>query len=232
MSLGLARKKELQKRRNQRFWSFLKFILILAIIAGSSYFSFDTGQKIALRSMTYSKDNFDQQTAELEKMRMELGNSRADVNKLQKLLPNQKIQDVLTAVNRQTINGIDPERMTSLISGLSKDAQCEELSQTKRIAVSTPISQNNDSSASFYRGLITITGKGSPTLNEDGNPEAWYDPAKPVTMTFTLPGGESQEKAGKLPLYHSVILENAEYRFTINSGRRAFADIIIRKCGL
>lgn len=232
MSLGLAHRKELKKRRNQRFWSFFKFTLFILILIGSSYYSFDTGQKITRRNMASNTENFNRQTAELEKMRTDLGNLKADRSRLQKLLPNKEIRDILRTANIKMSEGIAPERITRLIAGLSKDVNCGELSQAKRFVISTPVSQNNDSSASFYRGLIMVTGKGSPTLNEDGNPEAWFDPAKPANITFTLPGGETQNITGILPLYHSVILEGTEYRFTINSGRRSFADIIIRKCDL
>lgn len=232
MSLGLARRKELQKRRSQRFWMFIKIILFLATIIGSSYFAFDTGQEIALRSVAYNKDKFTQQTAELEKMRIELGNTEAALNKIQKLLPNTEIQNLLFVINQKAADGINPERMVTLITGMSKDAQCSEQSLTKRFVISTPVSQQIDGAVSFYRGLITVTGKGSPTLNEDGNPEAWFDPSKQITATFTLPGGETQKSTGILPLYHSVIVKDKEYRFAIVSGRKSFTDITVRSCDL
>lgn len=232
MSLGLARRKELQKRRNQRFWTFFKIIFFLTTVIGCSYFAFDTGQEIALRSMAYNKDKFEQQTTELEKMRMKLGNSEAALNKIQKLLPNDEIQNLLLLINQKAADGINPERMATLITGMSKDAQCSGQPLTKRFVISTPVSQQVDGSVSFYRGLITVSGKGSPTLSEDGNPEAWFDPTQQVTTTFTLPGGEAQKATGILPLYHSVIIKDKEYRFTIISGRRSFADITVRSCDL
>jgi len=232
MSLGLARRKELQKRQSQRFWTFFKFIIILSILIGSSYFAFDTGQKIALRNMAYNSEKFTLQTTELEEMRIELGNTEAALNKIQKLLPNSEIQELLLVINQKASDGINPARMNSLIAGMSKDEKCIEPTQAKRIVILTPVSQLVDSSVSFYRGLITITGKGSPTLNETGNPEAWFDPSKPITAKFTLPGGETQEVNGILPLYHSVVVQNKEYRFTLISGRRSFADITVQSCNL
>jgi len=232
MSLGLAHRKELQKRRNQRFWTFFKLIFILSILIGSSYFAFDTGQKIALRSMDYNSEKFDQQAADLENLRIELGNTEAALNKMQKLLPNDTIQNLLLIINQKVSDGISPQRMSSLIAGMSKDAKCTEAALAKRIVIHTPVSQAKNGSISFYRGLITITAKGSPTVNEDGNPEAWFDPLKPVTASFTLPGGETQEASGLLPLYHTVVVQNKEYRFTIISERRSFADITVQSCDL
>ncbi|PCI33509.1 MAG: hypothetical protein COB54_04200 [Alphaproteobacteria bacterium] len=232
MSLGLAHRKELQKRRSQRIWSFIKIILFLAIVVGSSYLAFDTGQDIALRNLAYNKDKFEQQSTELENMRLELGNTEAALDKIQKLLPTIAIQDLLMVINQKAADGIPPERMGTLIAGMSQDTQCADPSQAKRFVISTPVSQQTAGAASFYRGLITVTGKGSPTLNEDGNPEAWFDPAQQITATFTLPGGEAQKATGILPLYHSVILQDKEYRFTLIPGRRSFADITVISCAL
>lgn len=232
MSLGLARRKELQKRRAHRFWVLFKSIVFLAVVLGSSYLAFDTGQEITLNNMALDKGKFERQAAKLDQMRVDLGNKAAELNKIQLLLPNQEIRDLLQVVNRKAADGIRPQRMATLIAGLSKDETCSDQSQTKRFVISTPVSQQDDGSASFFRGLITITGKGSPTLNENGNPEAWYDAAKPISATFTLPGGETQEASGQLPLYHSVIVTDKEYRFTIIAGRRSFADITVRSCDL
>ncbi len=232
MSLGLAHRKELQKRRARRFWALFKTIFFIAVIVGCSYLAFDTGQKIALRTVDYSKQKFDRQAADLEEMRRELGNTEAALNKMQTLLPTPEIQDLLVVINQKAADGVSPARMATLIAGLSQDEKCSDQSPAKRFTIETPVSQQANGSVSFYRGLITITGKGSPTLNEDGNPEAWFDPLKPVTVTFTLPGGENQETAGMLPLYHSVVVKDKEYRFTITAGRRSFADITVRSCDL
>ncbi|MBL4802428.1 MAG: hypothetical protein JKY45_11085 [Emcibacter sp.] len=232
MSLGLARRKELQKRRSQRFWTLIKGILSITILVGCSYFAFDTGQKISLRNMEFNQNKLDQQTIDLNAMRLELGNTEAELSKMQKLLPNMEIQDLLLVINQKAADGILPHRMASLINGLSKDEKCADQSFSKRVVISTPVSQQAVSSVSFYRGLITISGKGSPTLNENGNPEAWYDSSKQITAKFTLPGGETQSATGPLPLYHSVILKDKEYRFTIISSKRSFADITVRRCDL
>ncbi|MCF8474883.1 MAG: type 4a pilus biogenesis protein PilO [Emcibacter sp.] len=232
MSLGLAHRKELQKRRNQRFWLIIKIIFFLTIFIGSSYLAFDTGQKIALRNVEYSQEQFNQQATELDNMRIQLGNTEAALNKMQKILPTSEIQDLLNVINQKAANGIGFERMSALIAGMTKDGKCDDQIQSKRFIVSTPISQHQESAASFYRGLVTVIGKGSPTLNEQGNPESWFDPEKPVTVSFTLPGGEKQETDGILPLYHSVIVKDKEYRFTIINGQRSFAEITVISCDL
>ncbi|PHZ86656.1 hypothetical protein [Paremcibacter congregatus] len=232
MSLGLAHRKELQKRRAQSFWFLFKTALFFTILIGCSYYAFDTGQKIALLNVASTQEKYEQQASDLENMRLELGNTEAELTKLRNLLPNEEIQDLLGVINQKAADGIAPSRMATVIAGLSGDETCSDVSPAKRFAIITPVSQLADNSVSFYRGLITVAGTGSPTLNDDGNPEAWFDPAKPVSATFTLPGGETQEASGILPIYHSVIVNGKEYRFSIIAGRRAFADITVRSCDL
>ena len=49
-------------------------------------------------------------------------------------------------------------------------------------------------------------------------PEAWFDPAKPVTVFFTRLGGETTSTVGVLPLHHAVVVGDLEYRFSVVAG--------------
>ena len=146
MSLGLARRKELQKRRSQRVWGLFKVILVLSILIGSSYWFFDMGQEIAQRNMVYGTEKFDQLSAEMAEMRINLGNTEAELNKMQKLLPNQEMQDLLVVINEKAASGISPARMATMISGMSKDATCSDETLSKRFIIATPVSQQTDGS--------------------------------------------------------------------------------------
>jgi len=232
MSLGLARSKELQKRRSQRFWAIVKFVFIIGVIISVGYYAMQFGAKISLEENKSLKARFSQQQEEYEKISMDLGNNRAALEKLEKLLPSQEIQDLLVVINHQVGNGIEPARMERLISGLTKDENCAAEVASKRFIIQTPVSQVMDGSVSFDKGLISLSGRGSPTLNEEGNPEAWFDVQKPISITFTLPGGEAQEATGNLPFFHSILIKDTEYRFSITAGRRAYADVTLRICRL
>tara|TARA_B100001939_G_scaffold293584_1_gene266218 strand:- start:9097 stop:9798 length:702 start_codon:yes stop_codon:yes gene_type:complete len=230
MSLGLARKKELQKRRAARMWAMIKLVLFIAVISGVGYLSFDTGQEIAAQNFHFLQSKHDQVLAENEDLRKQLGTTTAMLQQLQDLIPDQDVRDLLEVVNQKSADGVDVARMARLIGGLTAKQSCGTQSKAKRFRIGTIVSPADASSISFERGLITINGSGSPTLNEDGNPEAWYDPTKPVTVTFTLPGGESQDASGVLPIFHSLVLGDKEYRFSIIEGRRSFADVSLLVC--
>ncbi|WP_417319969.1 hypothetical protein [Emcibacter sp.] len=231
MSLGLAQRKELQKRKSQRMWMLVKMIFFATLIGGTAYFSYDTGQEIARQNYRFAQDKYDQLEKENQQLIKDLGSNKAELEQMQTLIPNDEIKGLLQVVSNKSSEGVGLDRMSRLISGMTATESCSEESEVKRFMISTIVNVT-DSNVSFERGLITITGSGSPTLNEEGNPEAWFDPAKPVTITFTLPGGESQETSGVLPLHQSIVQGEKEYRFSMTPGRRSFVDVTLLTCGV
>ena len=231
MSLGLARRKELQKRRSQRLWMTVKFIFICVFIGATAYFSYDTGQEIAKQNYRFAQDKYDQLEKENQRLIKDLGSNKAALEQIQSLVPNDEIKGLLQVINDKTAEGVAIDRMARLVGGMTTNENCGTESEVKRFMVTTLVNTEK-SNVSFERGLITISGSGSPTLNEEGNPEAWFDPAKPVTLTFTLPGGEAQEVSGILPLHHSIVQGDKEYRFSMTPGRRSFIDVTLLTCGV
>lgn len=232
MSLGLVHRKEIQKRRKRRLWGFLRFIIILSLFGGIGYYAHEIGISVAQEEVLLWKSRHDNQAAENERLKIELGQDKAALDQLNQLLPNEEIRSLIAVVTAKANAGVDITRMETIISGISQGAQCSDETDSKRFIVLTPVSIEQSSTASYYQGLITLSGRGSATLNEDGNPEAWFDTTKEITIDFMLPGGEKQEVSGTLPLYHSVITSGSEYRFSITAGRTSFVDASVQKCKL
>ena len=82
----------------------------------------------------------------------------------------------------------------------------------------------------FAEGAVTITASGEAARNAQGQPVAWFDPAKPVTAVFSHLGGESSETNGVLPLHHAIVVGDTEYRFSLVSGARAFVQVTGEAC--
>ena len=232
MSLGLSYRKEAQKRRSKRFWSIFKLLTMLGLCVAVGYYAYQAGNTIANEDAFVWKTRYESKVVENEQLTNELGKDKATVDQLSQLLPNQEIRDLLSVVTEKANSGIEISRMTTVIQGITKDATCASETETKRFMVMTPVSPDDTTTASFYRGLITLTGRGSPTINEEGNPQAWFDTTKEITIDFILPGGDKQEVSGTLPLYHSVIINDDEYRFSIIAGRISFVDASVQKCGI
>ena len=70
-------------------------------------------------------------------------------------------------------------------------------------------------------------GAGAP----DGGPRATFDPAKPVVARFTHLGGRRTQVSGVLPLSHSVVIKDTEFRFAMRpDDRRGFGRVTSDRC--
>lgn len=137
---------------------------------------------------------------------------------------------VLTAlVKEQLDKGLGVERMVQIIRAAQPPRNCSQ-AQNKRFILSTPVYTGPESGVTFADGAITITGTGEPSINNKRDKEAWFDPGKPVNITFTIIGGKKEVKTGLLPLHHTIILRDKEYRFTISEGPRSFVVISSDHC--
>ncbi|MCC3862070.1 hypothetical protein [Pseudemcibacter aquimaris] len=232
MSLGLVHRKEVQKRRKRRLWAMIKFVFVVGLCGGIGYYAHEIGLSVAQEEVLIWQTRYENQAAENEKLKVELGQDKAELDQMKQLLPNEDMRNVIAVVTAKANEGVDLARMENIISGISKDATCDAEIDSKRFMVLTPVSPDEVSTASYYRGLITVSGTGSSVMNENGAPEAWFDPAKEVFISFMMPGGEKQDISGTLPLYHSVITGGSEYRFSITAGRTSFADASVQRCDL
>lgn len=232
MSLGLVHRKEKQKRRNKRVWTFIKFFFVIGICGGIGYFAHEIGISVAQEEVLLWKTRYETQTSENEKLKVELGKDKATLDQLSQLLPNDEMKSLIATAMQKANSGVEISRMETIINGVTLDASCSAEIDTKRFIVLTPVSPQSVSTASYYRGLITLAGTGNATINESGSPEAWFDPTEEVTINFMLSGGEQQKVSGTLPLFHSVITGGSEYRFSITPGRTSFVDASVQKCDL
>ncbi|MAU40349.1 MAG: hypothetical protein CMF31_01890 [Kordiimonas sp.] len=230
MSLGSSRQKE-RLRRRRRFWlGFFKWLFIVAVFAGMGYFAWNTGSKIARLDIDLLNERYTKLQLDYEGLQLELGKSQARVQELEKRVPDERSQSLLTLINKRLDEGLPSQRLAQVIATLSPTQKCEDTSQLKRFIVPTAILTTGSGVVSFEKGLLTVSGKGRPSLNAEGKPEAWYDPAQDVDISFTLPGGETQKISGTLPLHHTVILGDTEYRFTLSAGNRSFMAVALLKC--
>lgn len=143
-------------------------------------------------------------------------------------IPEGPMQDIIKLLREQLGQGMAPERLAFLIRSARPPTGCNE-PETKRFVVTTPAYKGPDSAVSVADGHVLVTATGVSAKNDKGAPEAWYDPAQSVTVRFKS-GEVTESKSGTLPLRHSVIVENREYRFTVEEGSRSFAKVVFDSC--
>lgn len=144
------------------------------------------------------------------------------------LMPEGPMQDLTKLVREQLTQGMAPERLAFVIKSARPPTDCTD-PETKRFVVSTPSYTGPESSAAVADGAIIVKAKGASSINKDGKPEAWFDPAQNVEVTFTTSKG-NEVKKGPFPIRSSVITGNREYRFTIEEGAKSFAKVVFDSC--
>lgn len=221
-------------RAAARTAAFLKFLalttvcLLIGFWLGKQYGS---SQVIALQSAI---DQGEQDREELqEALTQAEANARTAAaryeqlqEQVQSVLPKGPLQDLVALLRKQLENGTDPERLSFVIRSTRPPTGCVD-PESKRFVVATPANKNASSAVMVED--IKITAMGESARNQNNDPEAWYDPAKPVAMAFTA-NGKTDVKKGTLPLKYSVVSQNREYRFTAEEGARSFLKVTYDSC--
>jgi|TARA_B100001971_G_C18164891_1_gene523586 hypothetical protein len=144
-------------------------------------------------------------------------------------VPTGDLKDLAMLTKQQLDDGIGKDRLEFVIRSARPPRNCTS-PETKRFVTRTPFYRGPDSFVAFVGGSMTISGEGDAAVSGDGQPEAWYDPGKPVKITFTRIGGKTVVKEGLLPIHHSIVAGDKEHRFTIAKGKRSFINVTSDSC--
>lgn len=239
MTLGLQENRH--RRRRQRRWSVLKWLVILSMLLGAGVFAHETGSQLARLDVIRLEEQVadldtEVQAAEQEKsnLRAQLAETRHELETWQQRynqeVPTGDMADLLEVAAARLDNGVSAERLSFVIANASQERSCTEGPTTRRFIVQTPLAGGAADAVSFADNAITVTAQGPSATDDQGRVEAWFDPNEPITVRFTRPGGESSEAEGTLPLHHSVVQNDKEHRFTVVPGNRAFVDVTWELC--
>ncbi len=235
--LGLSEKRKAKERRN-KFFKFVSYLLLLGAAGAYGYFEgqSEADRQVALadeqrRVLLKENDNLTEKTrAAMDKQSAALAEARAWRDKYEKEIPTGEPLEILNLARTRLDEGLDPVRIKNLIALAQNTENCSPKPITKRFIVNTPIYQQPGNSISLADGSVTVSGLGTSTLNADGKPEAWYDPAQPVAITFTKIGGKTEKVEGVLPISKSLVFGADEFRFTVQQGNQSFAVISVTRC--
>ena len=230
-----------RRQRQRALGRAVRVVLALAIIALVGVYMYQMGlersgktvvsldQSVAELTRTNARVTAEMQ--EIEK-RIEVAEARArEVEaRYRRDIPAGPAKELANLVNQKLNAGIEARRLAFVIDTASNPRDCEAAAVTKRFLLRTPLYQGANSAVSFAGNTITVEGEGELARDAAGNAEAWFDPAKPVTIRFTLIGGKNSEISGKLPLHHSMVADGAEQRFSIVAGARGFVKIVGDRC--
>ncbi len=143
-------------------------------------------------------------------------------------IPEGPVEDLLDLIRTQIEEGTDPERLSFILRSARPPRNCTE-PETLHFIVATPSYAGSDNVITIPDTDVQIKAKGEAVVN-DGVMEAWYNPAQEVQIEFSIPGKESFSKSGLLPLYHTAVYGNREYRFTVEASAQSFAKVVYDSC--
>ena len=238
MSLGFRDQKEASRRR----WRLIRLLFFTAVLVGLGVVAYRTGTVLAEREVSRLRVEVDRLSTDIGALRDEKVQllQQAESARLAETqwrerydaeVPTGKSRELFALVEEQIAKGADPARIEFLIGAAANERSCDGQPRTKRFYVRTPIYEGANDAVTMADGTITVTGQGESATNADGNAEAWFDAAKPVLVRFVQPGGGGTEVSGLLPLHHSVVRGDREYRFSIAAAeRRGFVFVTADSC--
>ena len=225
-----------RRRSSERMTAFMVVIgvLGLAFVTGIWFGKQNAGQQE--RSLKKQLKTLQTEHQELQdtltEARAEAQTAQARYDQLQEtykeVLPEGPMQELAALVKQQLDEGRSPERLKFLIRSARPPRGCTE-PEIKRFVVSTPSYDGPKSRIGLANGALQVTASGDSAMSANGKPEAWYDPSKKVKVEFTGPEG-STAKSGIMPLRHSMVVDNREYRITVDAGARSFAKVTFDSC--
>jgi len=234
MSLGFHE----QRRRRQglrRAWlRILWWTFVLSVALGIGYIAYDQGTALARRDVVRLEESL----AKVEAENTELTTQLDAALELDKALEAQYGRGVSPAQAKQLIDlvrdrlaaGISADRLAFVVGAAQNEERCDDTPATKRFIVQTGLGVGANDTVSFADNRIVVTASGTPALNADGNPEAWFDAAQPVKIKFSVAGGQTSDAEGVLPLHPSVVVGDSEYRFNLVAGARGFINTTGHRC--
>tara|TARA_R110001592_G_scaffold79054_1_gene236679 strand:- start:10856 stop:11581 length:726 start_codon:yes stop_codon:yes gene_type:complete len=226
-----------RQRSARRVGNMLTFIFVFGGIFGAGFWVGGLRSKQDMYILQQDKINIEEERdrvqADMTKMRAEAQTATVRLEQIRtnydELLSDGTMKDLVSLVRQQIDQGVDAERLKSVILSARPPQNCSN-SETKRFIVNTPVYQGPSSKVSLPKSVIVVTGKGTSAQNSLGKKEAWFDPGKPVELLFDVKDGQSETKKGVLPMYHSLVIEDKEYRFTMKAGEKSFVTVSYDYC--
>jgi hypothetical protein len=220
----------------------IRWLFGIGAIIGAGMAAYQTGASLAERevnelTLTVAKLDERIQTLERENTELQAGQilgarrlKDADLA-YRRDVPSGEVAVLLGRIQEKLAAGVEQDRLTFLIDSAGNPRKCDDKPVTKRFVVRTPISRGANDSVSFAKNAITVTALGESVRNQEGQVEAWFDPAQAVTLRLVQLGGKTTVRKGKLPIHTSVVVKDKEYLYSVVEGaQRGFVKITGDRC--
>lgn len=230
MKLGSSRRRESQRKR-QRFWlGLIKWSLLLGAVVLAGGYAWYTGSNVARREVDQLQAENSVLKGQVDSIQSQLSQSSTRVIQLERQAPPENLRKAVDLLKSKAEAGVPVDRLEFIIGAAKAQRSCDPAPISRRFFVQTPVYETSGASASFGDNAITVTAAGSSTITPEGKPQAWFDPAQPVTVNFTEMSGSASKATGMLPLQHTVVSGQWEYKFNITAAARGIINVTAERC--
>lgn len=225
----------------QRF-AVLKWLLLIGGLVVLGLIAYAAGSELARDEVRRLQEQIGaveadlaERTEEASALRAERDEAAAQLRQLQdrydRDVPEGETREIFALVRDQLDAGVSKDRLRFLIRTAGETVPCGGDPNQKRFIVQTGTTRGQNDWVGFAGNTIIVRAKGKPVLAENGRPEAWFDENKPVTVLFFEIDGSESEATGILPLKHSLIRGEYEYRFVLTKApTRGFLQVTAQRC--
>jgi hypothetical protein len=239
MSLGL---RDDRRRRRQR----VRLAIVRWLIAGGAViavaaYAYQTGARVAQRDAASRERQISALSASLAELESLLQAQQADLSaeranaeqwrqRYERDVPTGEARELLQVLRARIDAGVEPQRLRWVLSQMGPRRDCDPRAEVRRVLVRTPTARGAQTATPLSGGALSVTLDGSSAKDEKGNPESWFDPARPVTLRLTTRNGKTIESEGLLPLQHSAVEGNREYRLSVVTGPGGSVNVSVERC--
>ncbi len=221
----------------------LKWVLAFSVLGLASFYAYQIASRLAeieidrlhseIATLTSSNVELDQRDASHERT-LDAARERADQwqRAYERDIPNGEARMLYDAIMEKLNDGISRDRLAFIIAAANEQRDCESPLAAKRFIVTTPLQRVGPNNAvSFHNGAVVVTAAGASATDANGNAEAWFDPAQPVTVRIVALSGEEHEETGVLPLQSALVAGRVEHRLSVVAGpTRGFVQSALQTC--
>lgn len=240
-SSGLGLRESKARRRRRLRWMVIRWTLALVVILTAGAYSYETGRRLAEREVSRLDEETDALSARIEQLETEnrrLEDAAAQAGALARRWqeryradrPTGELKELYDLMRQRLGEGVESARLAFLLRQAEDRKTCAEGLETKRFYVRTPLYDGANDTVGFADSAIIVTARGEASVDPEGQARARYDPARPVVVRFARLGGEASEISGVLPLHHSLVVGDREYRFAIVAGEPGMVRVTAGHC--
>lgn len=219
----------------------LAFLATLGGLVLLGALAYESGSRLAQVETDGLRREIDQQRRTIAALQQQLAQTEAQRQQAEgrvrewearyaRDVPTGTAQELFTLLQTRLREGLAPDRLRLVLRNATDGTKCDPAQETRRFLLATPLTRGGQTSVSFAGGIV-VTGEGQSARAPDGAPQAWFDPAAPVTVVAVQPGGGRTETKGPLPLTFSVVRGASEHRFLVaEADLRGFVSVTAERC--